>query len=72
MSQKTRVGRFVKVANRNRKHNANEYYYSSWIMVNGIMTPVLFTEDQINSGIYRAKLNPEDIAERSLTSKILD
>ena len=29
MKAKTRVGRFVKVANRNRKHNANEYYYSS-------------------------------------------
>jgi hypothetical protein len=41
-------------------------------MVNGIMTPVLFTEDQINSGIYRAKLNPEDIAERSSLSKLID
>jgi len=72
MSQKTRVGRFVKVANRNRKHNANEYYYSSWIKVNGIMTPVLFTQDQIDSGIYRAKLNPEDNVERSSLSKLID
>lgn len=68
----TRLGKLVKVPNRFKKFNENEYYYSSWIKVNGKTVPVMFTQDQIDSATSRAKRNPEDVLGRSLTSLILD
>lgn len=70
----TRLGRLVKVKNTRRKFALeNDYYYSTWIKNSkGLIVPVLFTEDQIESARYRAKNNPEDIVPRGIVSIILD
>lgn len=68
----TRLGKLVQVENRDKKFNENKCYYSTWIKVNGKTVPVMFTQDQIESAIYRAKRNPEDVVGRSVASLILD
>jgi hypothetical protein len=72
MKIKTRVGNLIKVTNKNKRFNANEYYYSGCVKINGIIINILLTQDQVDSAVYRANHNPEDIVERSFVSRLID
>ena len=72
MSIKTRVGNLVKVKNQNKKKSANNEYYAVVLKNRTTYASCLFTEVEIAVAQERARKNPEDQAERSLLSKILD
>jgi hypothetical protein len=72
MSIKTRVGNLVHVKNQNKKKTANNEYYAVVLKNSSNYAPYLFTEVEIAVAQERARKNPEDQAERSLASKVLD
>lgn len=72
MSVKTRVGNLVHIKNQNKKKTANNEYYAVVLKNSTNYASYLFTEVEIAVAFERARKNPEDQAERSLVSKILD
>lgn len=69
---KARIGNIVKVANQNKKHSENAFYYSVILKDGSRVLNFIFTEAEIHSAYDRAIRNQEDCLERSITSIILD
>ena len=72
---KVRLGQLIPVANtkRSASPNSSAEYLSVWVKDGlGKAQCLLFTPAELDRAVQRAKSNPEDLTERSLTSLILD
>lgn len=72
MAKKVRIGEVVKVENTFKKKFANDYYYAVIVKIDGVETPLMFTDDALTEAYDRAMRNSEDRLDRSFTSYILD
>ncbi len=72
MSIKTRVGNLVHVKNQNKKKTANNEYYAVVLKNGSTYSSYLFTEVEIAVAFERGRKNPEDQAQRSFLSTMLD
>lgn len=69
---KARIGNLVRVKNRSKRHQENEFYYSVILKDGSGVTKFIFTEAEIHSAYDRAVRNTEDCLDRSVASYLLD
>lgn len=58
----SKIDKNESVENRDRKFGADPFYFPAYVTKHtGEVVPALFTAEQINVAIERAKKNPEDV-----------
>lgn len=64
--EKVRKGRLIKVANKDKKFGANDFYFALWVEdANGKNERcILLTDNQISVATDRAKKNREDLTKK--------
>lgn len=68
-----RIGDAVLIENMSKKFGANKTYYLVRLqMPDGEEVDAMFTEDQIDTAIDRAKANPEDVPKNTIIDKVRD
>ncbi len=58
---KVKLGELKTVVNTKRKFGSKSIYYASFLKFDGVNNSVLFTLEDIEVAIARAKVNPEDM-----------
>ncbi len=72
-SKSKRIGDVLIIENTKKVTNADtEYYYIRVQMPDGSELPLMFTDNEFNNAIERAKKNTEDIPKVSWLRDILD
>jgi len=58
---KTKLGKVTIVDNTQRKFGSKAFYHACFLEIEGVKKPLLFTTDELDVAISRAKTNLEDL-----------
>lgn len=73
-NEKVRVGRLIRVKNKDPKPNASRWYYSTWVenADKSNLRQIFLTENELKRAEERAGKNPEDQTRRSLWVRVVE